>query len=293
MTSSPVTDTQKSFQVIKFAKNGSHQLVRWRVREGDQLEMGTVLFEYQTGNKQKISKFASFNVGVLHKILIQEGGALTSNSVVCEFEKNCDHPEVVCGMCTHCGEAATAQEASVPIVIGIPQIRVSKQQAEDLAKDDKLRLLRQKKLALIVDLDQTLVHTSTDVNIRAGLPDVYGFRLNNYPHRYHARLRPHVHELLDKLSPLYELYIFTMGTHCYAHTLSKILDPQRSAQVRNYLFKGSRSLPSYQFVYWNVVIACSLLGSSSPRGSYLETSASTPDQSYPRSAQCSRVEMRW
>ena len=241
MTSSPNTsDPPKSFQQIKFSKSGSHMLLGWRVREGDQVNMGTVLFEYQPTSRNKICKFASSSVGLLHRILVWEGESLTASSILCEIEKNCDHPEVVCGMCTHCGEnlqndvtnAATGQAASVPIVLGIPQILVSKKQAEDLAKEDKLRLLCQRKLALIVDLDQTLVHTSTDMNIRAGLPDVYGFRLKNYPHCYHARLRPHVHEFLDKISSLYELYIFTMGTHCYAHTLSKILDPQRSDKVR-------------------------------------------------------------
>ena len=242
MTTSPTaSDPPKPFQLIKFSKSGSHILLGWRVREGDQVNMGTVLFEYQPASKNKISKFTSSSVGLLHRILVWEGESLTTSSILCEIEKNCDHPEVVCGMCTHCGEnlqndvtnSASGQAASVPIVLGIPQILVSKKQAEDLAKEDKHRLLRQKKLALIVDLDQTLVHTSTDINIRAGLPDVYGFRLKNYPHCYHARLRPHVHEFLDKISSLYELYIFTMGTHCYAHTLSKILDPQRSAQVRN------------------------------------------------------------
>ncbi|KAI6656411.1 RNA polymerase II subunit A C-terminal domain phosphatase isoform X1 [Oopsacas minuta] len=250
MTSSPTADP---LQVIKFSKSGPHELVTWRVREGDQLKIGTVLFEYKPADKTKTSKFHSSNVGVMHKVVIPEGGQLTSSSVICEIEKNCDHPEVVCGMCSHCGEAASA-DTGIPIVLGVPQIRVSKQLAGDLANEDKLRLLRQKKLALIVDLDQTLVHTSTDMNIKAGLPDVYGFRLKNYPHCYHARLRPHVHELLNKLSSLYELYIFTMGTHCYAHTLSKILDPQRklfSQRIisRDECFDSRSKLPTIRSVF--------------------------------------------
>jgi len=39
-----------------------------------------------------------------------------------------------------------------------------------LGKKDYLRLLSSRKLALIVDLDQTLVHTSMDPNIEPGLP---------------------------------------------------------------------------------------------------------------------------
>ena len=43
------------------------------------------------------------------------------------------------------------------------------QEAEALGHKDKLRLLKSRKLALIVDLDQTLIHTSVDPNIEPGL----------------------------------------------------------------------------------------------------------------------------
>ena len=44
------------------------------------------------------------------------------------------------------------------------------QEAEHLARQDQLRLLREHKLALIVDLDQTLVHTAISPGIEGGLP---------------------------------------------------------------------------------------------------------------------------
>ena len=43
------------------------------------------------------------------------------------------------------------------------------QEAEALGHKDKLRMLKSRKLALIVDLDQTLIHTSVDPNIEPGL----------------------------------------------------------------------------------------------------------------------------
>ena len=43
------------------------------------------------------------------------------------------------------------------------------QEAEALGHKDKFRLLKSRKLALIVDLDQTLIHTSVDPNIEPGL----------------------------------------------------------------------------------------------------------------------------
>jgi RNA polymerase II subunit A-like phosphatase len=103
----------------------------------------------------------------------------------------------------------------------------SVQEAELLAYKDKLRLLKTRKLTLVVDLDQTLIHTSTDPHIEPGLPDVYGFRLGGQPIVYHCRLRPHVREFLEKVSKLYELHVFTMATKDYAAAVIDILDPER------------------------------------------------------------------
>ena len=49
-------------------------------------------------------------------------------------------------------------------------VHLSVQEAEVLALKDKLRLLKTRKLTLVVDLDQTLIHTSTDPHIEPGLP---------------------------------------------------------------------------------------------------------------------------
>lgn len=45
----------------------------------------------------------------------------------------------------------------------------SSQQAEKLGRDDENRLLKNKKLVLLVDLDQTLIHTTND-NVPKHLP---------------------------------------------------------------------------------------------------------------------------
>ena len=51
-----------------------------------------------------------------------------------------------------------------------PPLPFPPQEAEVLAHKDKLRLLKTRKLTLVVDLDQTLIHTSTDPHIEPGLP---------------------------------------------------------------------------------------------------------------------------
>ena len=48
--------------------------------------------------------------------------------------------------------------------------RICKQEAALLGNKDKQRLLSSRKLALVVDLDQTLIHTSVDPHVEPGLP---------------------------------------------------------------------------------------------------------------------------
>ena len=59
------------------------------------------------------------------------------------------------------------------------------------------------------------------------LQDVYGFRLPGHPMLYHCRLRPYARQFLEKISKLYEMHVFTMGTNSYAASIARILDPER------------------------------------------------------------------
>ena len=98
------------------------------------------------------------------------------------------------------------------------------QQAQKLGKADSDRLLKDRKLVLLVDLDQTLIHTTND-NIPANIRDVYHFQLYGPSSPwYHTRLRPGTHHFLDSVSSLYELHICTFGARNYAHTVTAFLD---------------------------------------------------------------------
>lgn len=60
------------------------------------------------------------------------------------------------------------------------------QEAEQLARQDQLRLLRERKLALIVDLDQTLIHTAISPGIEGGLPVSIAYILCRQEPYYHS-----------------------------------------------------------------------------------------------------------
>lgn len=91
------------------------------------------------------------------------------------------------------------------------------------------------KLALILDLDNTLLHAQAQANLGcdialsdyldAGLnPDMFKFDLPCNRKLYYLKFRPHLRFFLDVLSKYYELSIYTNATKEYADLVLSVLD---------------------------------------------------------------------
>ncbi|XP_065183646.1 RNA polymerase II subunit A C-terminal domain phosphatase-like isoform X2 [Sycon ciliatum] len=96
-----------------------------------------------------------------------------------------------------------------------------------MAGEEQQKLLRAKKLVLVVDLDQTLIHTSMDYRIQPGIKDVYGFDMvesNGRRVLYHVRLRPYTREFLRSVQDRFEMHVFTMGSRRYAESIAELLE---------------------------------------------------------------------
>ncbi|XP_074098351.1 RNA polymerase II subunit A C-terminal domain phosphatase Fcp1 isoform X2 [Cotesia typhae] len=150
----------------------------------------------------------------------------------------CTHPTVIKDLCGRCGadlqnetlnkdgKDKVISEASVPMLHSIPELKVCPELAEKIGKEDEQRLLKDRKLALLVDLDQTIVHTTNDT-VPAIMKDVFHYQLYgpNSPW-YHTRLRPGTNHFLQEMSKMYELHICTFGARKYAHTVAALLDKE-------------------------------------------------------------------
>ncbi|KAJ8679285.1 hypothetical protein QAD02_015072 [Eretmocerus hayati] len=223
-----------SFEV-KFPKEDQpSRIKKWRVSEGTMVTAGRILVHYQdvaTGKAEKKMKASQF--GKVTKILIKENEIVHPGQTIVLME-GCKHPTVMKDLCAECGadlqEESTSNsdkpmiQAIVPMVHSVPELKVTPELAEKIGREDKERLLKHKQLVLLVDLDQTIVHTTND-NIPADLEDVYHFQLYgpNSPW-YHTRLRPHTRRFLSEVSEFYELHICTFGARQYAHKVASILD---------------------------------------------------------------------
>uniref|UniRef100_A0A8D0L5E3 RNA polymerase II subunit A C-terminal domain phosphatase n=1 Tax=Sphenodon punctatus TaxID=8508 RepID=A0A8D0L5E3_SPHPU len=113
------------------------------------------------------------------------------------------------------------------MVHSVPELMVSSEQAEQLGREDQQRLHRNRKLVLMVDLDQTLIHTTEQHCQQMSNKGIFHFQLGRGEPMLHTRLRPHCKEFLEKIAKLYELHVFTFGSRLYAHTIAGFLDPEK------------------------------------------------------------------
>ncbi|KAM7345800.1 RNA polymerase II subunit A C-terminal domain phosphatase Fcp1 isoform 2-T2 [Cochliomyia hominivorax] len=213
---------------------------RWRVREGFPVSASQVILLYEAlpaeetaeeVNTKTIHKLKAQRVGVVKKRLFKDGAIVKADTPLLELSE-CIHTTVIKDMCADCGadlrqnENGNTSEASVPMVHTIPDLKVTQKLAQKLGHDDTRRLLQDRKLVLLVDLDQTVIHTTND-NVPNNIKGIYHFQLYGPTSPwYHTRLRPGTPEFLERMSQYYELHICTFGARNYAHMIAQILDPE-------------------------------------------------------------------
>lgn len=109
-------------------------------------------------------------------------------------------------------------------------------------KAEGKQLLKEGKLILFVDLDETLVHTSEYTSHKAAMlavaqskQDTRYIRLRGLSNQYQffaTEIRPWARRFLQDLSPLYKMYVTTFGTRKYAKEIRRILDPEKEILQR-------------------------------------------------------------
>ncbi|KAI9831183.1 MAG: Carboxy-terminal domain (CTD) phosphatase [Phylliscum demangeonii] len=192
--------------------------------------------------------------GVLKAWKIEKGAVIVSYDVeVAEIEEPCPHSVQFAGMCTMCGKDMTAlsyntdilnvDRATINMVHDNMALTISQDEASRVEEEAKRRLLKSKKLSLVVDLDQTIIHATVDPTVaewqqdpqnpnHGAVKSVCAFQLtDDGPGArgcwYYIKLRPGLADFLEQVSKLYELHIYTMGTRAYAQSIAAIVDPDR------------------------------------------------------------------
>lgn len=135
-------------------------------------------------------------------------------------EYKCSHSIRVGALCAVCGEDVGTNQSKNQI-----DSQVVKQVDEFVTKKDikvqrsiNLQLYNKNKLILILDLDQTVIHTTI-------MPSKCDFRLEITGSYFYVKVRPNLIEFLNCVSRMFEIHVYTMGTKEYAHAVCSNLDP--------------------------------------------------------------------
>ncbi|PIA51140.1 hypothetical protein AQUCO_01100167v1 [Aquilegia coerulea] len=105
---------------------------------------------------------------------------------------------------------------------------------------------------LVLDLDETLVHSSLEACDNADFTFPVNFNLMK--HTVYVRCRPHLMDFMERVASLFEIIIFTASQSIYAEQLLNVLDPRRR------LFRHRVYRDSCVFVEGNYLKDLSILG---------------------------------
>jgi RNA polymerase II subunit A-like phosphatase len=193
--------------------------------------------------------------GTIREWKIYEGAVIQKDLPFVDIEETCPHSIQFQGLCGMCGKDMTemswasasddTDRAKINMIHDQTALRVSESEASKAEEELQRRLLKHRKLSLVVDLDQTIIHACIEPTVgdwqddpnspnHEAVKDVAKFQLKDEGVRglasacwYYIKMRPGLKEFLNKVAEMYELHVYTMGTRAYAMNIAKIVDPDR------------------------------------------------------------------
>ncbi|KAJ2842635.1 CTD phosphatase Fcp1, partial [Coemansia brasiliensis] len=194
-------DNTKSLGIPK--RHEPATIVEFKVRSGDSVDRQAPLLVYEYKKKiseqdpeaQDLTVFKALNKranadgtyslreflrtpfeGTVTSINCAIGDLVKNGEVLVEIEMPCAHGAVFNGLCGLCGKDVSGvdnsgvpkTQANIDMFHEATGLRVSTDVAAAIDADTQSRLWEQKKLSLIIDLDQTIIHATDTSNPHFG-----------------------------------------------------------------------------------------------------------------------------
>lgn len=132
--------------------------------------------------------------------------------------EECTHALRVGSLCALCGKELVHDEHLVPALHSSDKLFLTAEAAEARQRKSNRALRNNRKMILILDLDQTILHTTVEeCNC--------DFKFTTEALSFYVKLRPHLQKFLRAASKLFEMHIYTMGTREYAKAICEHIDP--------------------------------------------------------------------
>lgn len=144
---------------------------------------------------------------------IDSKSALSSN--------DCVHSLRIDSLCAICGMEIEMDADLVPALHFTDRVFQTSKEARKLQKMKNKQLNKSKKMILILDLDQTIIHTTL-----YQIDCDFIFSLGSAV--FYVKMRPYLNTFLKRISKLFEIHIYTMGTREYAVEICKFIDPDKA-----------------------------------------------------------------
>ena len=225
----------KNMKGLYFNLNQSTQVCKIMIRNDTRLMINDPIFTMIDFNSQRQS-FLSPISGIITKLYIHESDILSYGSIILEYEE-CRHTITFKNLCGDCGidlnqlkhvsTPFNSPKPNISMLHSIPDVMITKDEGLKYDYEEQNYLLQKRKLHLLVDLDQTLVHTTNSKYYFPYSPDIISFQLNPVSPTLHTKLRPGVKTFLTNLLSFYQFHLITFGDRSYAHTIAKLIDPNK------------------------------------------------------------------
>lgn len=135
-------------------------------------------------------------------------------------EKSCNHFIRIESLCVMCGHDVSSDVKLVPVAHNSDKILQTEKSAKKEQKIKNKKLFEDKKLILILDLDQTILHTTHS-------PSNCDFIFKLEGTYHYVKFRPFLEIFLEKAVKLFEIHVYTMGIREYAKIICERIDPYK------------------------------------------------------------------
>ncbi|KAM0672174.1 TFIIF-interacting CTD phosphatase [Ordospora colligata] len=137
----------------------------------------------------------------------------------------CNHSVRLGNLCGVCGAEISEEESLFCALYTTCDVQITHKHAVSAYRARMKELKRTRKLILVLDLDQTILHTvihdACSAPPQSGLESFVMDRCT-----YFVKLRPNLQDMLEEISTIYEIHVYTMGTRAYAQRIVAIIDPK-------------------------------------------------------------------